>query len=147
MQELQIPNGYFHLWQMYLAERGVDVATLDFLQADEKQHLLSILSLPIDTQSAYLFFQKLIEKTKQAFDCPQIVFEMAEYVRPEHFGVLGYMASRSTTVAEALQNIMRFSRLVIDGDEVIPMQMQQKGQYVHLIWPFHHDKYILINES
>lgn len=146
MQELQIPNGYFHLWQMYLAERGVDVATLDFLQADEKQHLLSILSLPIDTQSAYLFFQKLIEKTKQAFDCPQIVFEMAEYVRPEHFGVLGYMASRSTTVAEALQNIMRFSRLVIDGDEVIPMQMQQKGQYVHLIWPFHHDKYILINE-
>ncbi|KAF1018662.1 MAG: HTH-type transcriptional regulator VirS [Acinetobacter bereziniae] len=146
MQELQIPNGYFHLWQMYLSERGVDIATLDFLQVDEKKHLLGILALPIDTQSSYSFFQQLIEKTKQALDCPQIVFEMAEYVRPEHFGVLGYMASRSTTVAEALQNVMRFSRLVIDGDEVIPMQMQQKSPYVHLVWPFHHDKYILINE-
>jgi len=146
MQELQIPNGYFHLWQMYLSERGIDLATLDFLQADEKKHLIGILSQPIDTQSSYFFFHQLIEKTKQALDCPQIVFEMAEYVRPEHFGVLGYMASRSTTVAEALQNIMRFSRLVIDGDEVIPMQMQLKGEYVHLIWPFHHEKYILINE-
>lgn len=146
MQELQIPNGYFHLWQMYLSERGVDIATLDFLQVDEKKHLLGILALPIDTQSSYSFFQQLIEKTKLALDCPQIVFEMAEYVRPEHFGVLGYMASRSTTVAEALQNVMRFSRLVIDGDEVIPMQMQQKSPYVHLVWPFHHDKYILINE-
>jgi hypothetical protein len=74
MQELQIPNGYFHLWQMYLAERGVDVTTLDFLQADEKQHLLSILSLPIDTQSAYLFFHQLIEKNQTGFRLPTNCF-------------------------------------------------------------------------
>ncbi len=145
MQELQIPNGYFHLWQMYLSERGLDVLTADFLQ-DEREHLQMILALPIDTQSSYYFFQQVIEKTKHALDCPQIIFEMAEYVRPEHFGVLGYMASRSTTVAEALQNILRFSRLVIDGDNIIPMQMEFKGQQVHIIWPFHHEKFTLINE-
>jgi hypothetical protein len=42
---------------------------------------------------------------------------MAELIRPEHFGVLGYMATRSNSVAEALQYIMKFSRLVIDGAE------------------------------
>ncbi|RZG43822.1 MULTISPECIES: AraC family transcriptional regulator [Acinetobacter] len=146
MQDLQIPNGYFHLWQMFVSERGMEIATLDFLNVDEKTRLLEILSLPIDTQSSYLFFHQLMEKTKQALDCPQLVFEIAEYVRPEHFGVLGYMASRSTTVAEALQNVLRFSRLVIDGDEIIPMQMVQQGTDVHLIWPFHHERYILINE-
>ncbi|WOE42166.1 AraC family transcriptional regulator [Acinetobacter chinensis] len=146
MQELQIPNGYFHLWQMFMSERGMEIATLDFLHPDEKARLLEILSLPIDTQSSYLFFHQLMEKTRQALDCPQLVFEIAEYVRPEHFGVLGYMASRSTTVAEALQNILRFSRLVIDGDEILPMKMVQQGTDVHLIWPFHHERYILINE-
>ena len=146
MQELQIPNGYFHLWQMYMSERGMEMSALDFLNNDEKVHLHEILSLPIDTQSSYSFFHQLMEKTKQALDCPQLIFEIAEYVRPEHFGVLGYMASRSTTVAEALQNILRFSRLVIDGDEVIPMQMIQQGTNVHLVWPFHHDRYNLINE-
>lgn len=145
MQELHIPNGYFHLWQTYLSEQGIDIFTADFLQ-DEYSHLKEVLALPIDTQSSYVFFQHIIEKTKQALDCPQLVFEMAEYVRPEHFGVLGYMATRSTTVAEALQNILRFSRLVIDGDHIIPMHMKQVGQHVHLFWPFHHEKFILINE-
>ena len=146
MNELQIPNGYFQLWKMFLSDQGMDVTQLSFLNVAEFDYLQRILSLPIDTQSSYLFFQNLIEKTQQALDCPSIIFEMAKYVRPEHFGVLGYMASSSTTVDEALHNILRFSRLVIDGDEIIPMQMQLKDQYVHLIWPFHHEKYNLINE-
>jgi len=145
MQELHIPNGYFHLCQTYLSAQGIDIFTAHFLQ-DEQSYLKEILALPINGQSTYLFFQQVIEKIKTALDCPQIVFEMAEYVRPEHFGVLGYMATRSTTVAEALQNILRFSRLVIDGDHIIPMKMELKGKFVHLIWPYHHDKYILINE-
>ena len=145
MQELHVPNGYFHLWQLYLSEQGVDVLNVDFL-IDERESLKRILSLPIDAQSPYSFLFQLLEKTRHVFGQTQIIFDMAEYVRPEHFGVLGYMASRSATVAEALQNILRFSRLVIDGDQVIPMQMQQMGKNVHLIWPYHHEKYILLNE-
>ena len=145
MQEIQIPNGYFQLWQMYLAERGLDGLQLDFLQQDQAQ-LRHVLSMPIDTQSSYTFFLEVIQRTQQHLDCPQLIFEMARHIRPEHFGLLGYIASRSNSVAEVIHYVMRFSRLVIDGDEVIPMQMQLKGEYVHLIWPFHHEKYILINE-
>jgi len=31
MQELQIPNGYFQLWNMYLIEQGIDFHQLGFL--------------------------------------------------------------------------------------------------------------------
>ena len=145
MQDLHIPNGYFHLWQLYLLEQGIDALNADFLH-DEHENLQRILNLPIDAQSPYLFFHQLIEKTRIILNRPNIVFDMAEHVRPEHFGVLGYMASRSTTVAEALQNILRFSRLVIDGDHIIPMKMHHYGHNVHMAWPFHHEKYILLNE-
>ena len=145
MQDLHIPNGYFHLWQLYLLEQGIDALNADFLH-DDHENLQRILNLPIDAQSPYLFFHQLIEKTRIILNRPNIVFDMAEHVRPEHFGVLGYMASRSTTVAEALQNILRFSRLVIDGDHIIPMKMHHYEHNVHMAWPFHHEKYILLNE-
>ena len=94
MHEIQIPNGYFQLWQMYLAERGLDGLQLDFLQQDQAQ-LRHVLSMPIDTQSSYIFFLEVIQRTQQHLDCPQLIFEMARHIRPEHFGVLGYIASRS----------------------------------------------------
>lgn len=145
MIDLYIPNGYFHLWQMYLLAQGIDVRS-DVAWQVEQEQIAQILALPIDSQSPFLFFQALMDKTQQLYPCPQLVFEMAQYVRPEHFGVLGYMASRSNSVAEALQYILRFSRLVIDGEGIMPMQIQQHGQDIHLIWPFLGDQYVLINE-
>lgn len=145
MNEILIANGFYHLWQTYLFEQGIDWQHIDFLK-DERSQLTHILSLPIDTQSSYTLFFQVIEKTKQALNCPHIVFEMARYVRPEHFGVLGYMAARSNTVAEALQYIGRFSRLVIDGDEITPMQVRRKDDVVYLCWPFLQEKYCLISE-
>jgi AraC-like DNA-binding protein len=62
------------------------------------------------------------------------------------FGVLGYMATRSNSVAEALSYVMRFSRLVIDGAEVSPMQMQQRDNEIWLTWPFLNEKYASLNE-
>lgn len=145
MQELQIPNGYFQLWQMFLSDRGLDGLQLDFLQ-DDRAQLRHVLNLPIDTQSPYTFFLEVIQRTQQHLNCPQLIFEMARYIRPEHFGVLGYMASRSNSVAEALQNIIRFSRLVIDGAAVIPMQMLHQDKEIYLSWPLHDVRYALINE-
>ncbi|WP_445117110.1 AraC family transcriptional regulator ligand-binding domain-containing protein [Acinetobacter sp. WZC-1] len=146
MQDLQVPNGYFHLWQIYLSARGADERTLD-LSDHEKVQLQYILSLPINAQVPYSFFARVIEKTRQALSCPQLVFEMAEYVRPEHLGVLGYMASLSHTVAEGLQHILRFSRLLIDGDDILaPVQMVHQGRYIYLSWALVDDKYSLLHE-
>ena len=114
MQELQIPNGYFQLWNMYLIQQGIDFHHLDVLNP-YKVNLEHVLRLPIDTQSPFSFFHTILQLTQTELDCPQLTMEMAKLIRPEHFGVLGYMATRSNSVAEALQYVIRFSRLVIDG--------------------------------
>ena len=145
MQELQIPNGYFQLWNMYLIQQDIDFYQLDILKPYQ-QDLAHVLRLPIDTQSPFSFFQIILQLTQTQMDCPQLTMEMAKLIRPEHFGVLGYMATRSNSVAEALQYILRFSRLVIDGAEVTPMHMQQQGNEIWLTWPFHHEKYAMLNE-
>ena len=52
MQELQIPNGYFQLWNMYLIEQGIDFHQLGFLAQYqyELEHVLPVsythLTLP-----------------------------------------------------------------------------------------------------
>lgn len=145
MRALQIPNGYFHLWHSYLNHQGIDPYSLMGMQ--QHQHVIEkILSAPIAQQSSYPLFWEMIEITKQQLQRPQLIFEMARDVKPEHFGVLGYMATRSNSLAEALDYILRFSRLVIDGDEIIPMQMHNDDQNLVLSWPYIHDDFNLINE-
>ncbi|OTG80834.1 AraC family transcriptional regulator [Acinetobacter sp. ANC 5054] len=145
MPDIHIPNGYFQLWNMVLRERELDFMQLDFLEPYQAQ-LQHVLSLPIDSQSAYSFFKTIMQLTQNALDCPQLVFEMAKYIRAEHFGVLGYMATRSDSVAEALHNVVRFSRLVIDGEQIVPMDISHQDKQIILSWPLHDDGYLFLNE-
>ncbi len=48
MQELQIPNGYFQLWNMYLIEQGIDFHQLGFLAQYqyELEHVFNCQSIP-----------------------------------------------------------------------------------------------------
>lgn len=145
MNELHIPNGYHQLWKMYLLSQGLDYKHLDSI-APYISQLDHVLSQPIDSQSPYTFFNTVMQATQQELNCPNLVFQMAELIRPEHFGVLGYMATRSNSVAEALQYIMKFSRLVIDGADITPMQLSYVGDEFYLTWPMHDAKYALVNE-
>ena len=145
MAEIHIPNGYFQLWNMVLREHELDFMQLDFLEPYQAQ-LQHVLTLPIDSQSAYSFFKTIILLTQKALDCPQLVFEMAKYIRAEHFGVLGYMATRSDSVAEALHNVVRFSRLVIDGEQIVPMHMSHQDNQIILSWPYYDEGLSLLNE-
>lgn len=145
MKDIQIPNGYFHLWKIYLAEQQIDPYDIDLFQGLQSQ-LEIVLAAPIALQSSYALFHHLIELTQQQLQRPHLIYDMARYIRPEHFGVLGYMATRSESIAEALDYILRFNRLVIDGDEITPMKMQQEHDHFSLAWPFIDESYDLINE-
>lgn len=145
MKDIKIPNGYFQLWNTYIHDQVMVNAIHQQLDQDELHQLKMILALSMTEQSSYGFFLKLITFTQSTAPA-NFIFEMARSVKPEHFGVLGYMASRSGSVAEALDYILRFSRLVIDGDEIVPMQMHQHGQFLLLNWPFIGEQFNLINE-
>ena len=145
IHEIQIPNGYYQLWLRYLSERGLMPEQLGF-SAAQLQQLQHVLSLPLDTQSSYVLFTEVIQHSIHFLNCPQLIFELAAHIQPEHFGVLGYMASRSNSVAEAIQYMMRFSRLVVDGSAAVPMRLYQQQDALYLSWPLVDEKYSLIHE-
>ena len=145
MYELQIPNGYFHLWNMYLNQHETAIDQLEFLKPYRDQ-IHQILLKPVDAQSPYDFFKKMMELTYVHLDCPALIFEMAQFIRVEHFGVLGYMATRAESVAEALQHILKFSRLVIDGKDLGQLTLSQKDQEIYFRWPHLSEDYVLLNE-
>ena len=95
------------------------------LSAEQQQQLEHILSLPIDTQSDMQFFLDLIEVSRQQWSLPNLVLDMAYCISPANFGVLGYMASNSATLAQAIQYVMRFHRLVIDSEQVLPLHITE----------------------
>lgn len=144
MPHVMIPNGYFQLWLLYVQQYFDYRQLAEF--ADERDQLEKILALAIDTQSDYTFFVHVVEKTQNYLQCPALIFELAKLIRPEHFGVLGYMATRSESVADALDYVMRFSRLVIDGEEFSQIQLKQQQQEIHMTWPWVDERYALLNE-
>lgn len=145
MQDVYISNGYIQLWASYLRSQGIEPLTADFLQ--EFQHELgSRLEQPFDTQVPLALLNRIIFTTQKHLKRPQLIFDIVDAIRPEHFGLLGYMASKSQDLAEMIGYIMRFQRLVIDGNELVPVQLKQSDNEIELCWAFLDEKYNLLNE-
>ena len=125
MQEIKISNGYIQLWATYLRSLQIEPLEADFLQ-DVHEALVPLIDQPFATQVPLELLNQLLLRTRQHLNCPQLIFEIVQVIRPEHFGVLGYMASRSSSVAEMIRHIIRFQRLVIDGSEFVPLQLKQR---------------------
>ena len=145
MKDIQIPNGYFHLWKTYVEHQQLMELILQDVPDLVRQYE-QILQQPIVLQSSYQCFMNLYERLRQLQPRVDLIYALAQYVKPEHFGVLGYVATRSNSVAESLSYIMRFSRLAVDGEEIVPMQMLQQDDQLILRWPYLSDDYILLNE-
>lgn len=145
MQALDISNGYFQLWYLYLKQQQIDYHDIQALAAFTPA-LEQVLQAPLDGYAPYRFFADLMQISQEYLQCPQLHFELAKLIRPEHFGVVGYMATRSESVVDALQHVIRFSRLVIDGHDVMPLQLIKTQDSLELTWPLHELKFALINE-
>lgn len=143
--ELLISNGYFQLWQAYLNQQNDDWTALP-LSVEQTQMLEQILSEPMDKLSPYSFFMVLIGLTQEHLNSPDLPFAMARCISPANFGLLGYMASRSENLAQAIEYVVRFSRLVIDGDNITSMKYQRDGQYIRMHCPLSHEKFVFLHE-
>ena len=75
-----------------------------------------------------------------------LALEMAACITPANFGVLGYMASRSDTLGQVVEYIAKFHRLVIDGAQVVPIQIEQDASKIRLYWYLVNDSNILLSE-
>ncbi|TCM63295.1 AraC-like DNA-binding protein [Acinetobacter calcoaceticus] len=144
-QQLKISNGYFHLWQAFLQQQNLDVHHVG-LSAVQCQLIIEILAQPIDQQSCYGVFIQLIEQTRRALDRPDLALAMAQSIRPEHFGLLGYMASRSENIAQALLYVLRFNRLVVDSAQVSSMHYQHQGENIRVYCELIDASHIFLHE-
>ena len=145
MQDIHISNGYIQLWAAYLQNQQIDPLAADFLQ-DEHAELKLLIDQPFDTQVPLVLLNNILLKTQQHLKRPQLIFDIAQSVRPEHFGLLGYMVSKSNNLSEILGYAMRFQRLVIDGREYVPLQLKQETEGIELYWAFQDERYNLLNE-
>lgn len=145
MQEIKISNGYVQLWASYLRGQNIDPLNADFLRELHPQ-LIGLIDQPFDTQVPLELLNQILLQTQAHLKRPQLIFDLVQVIRPEHFGVLGYMASKSSNLSEIIDYIMRFQRLVIDGSEFVPLQLRQYEQGVELYWAYLDDKYNLLNE-
>jgi AraC-like DNA-binding protein len=145
MQDIHISNGYIQLWASYLKKQQIEPLSAEFLK-DLHSQLGNLIDQPFDAEVPLTLLMDVLERTAQHLHCPRLIFDIVQEIRPEHFGVLGYMASKSSTLAEIIRYIMRFQRLVIDGHEFVPVQFKQNANNIELYWGFIHEKYNLLNE-
>ncbi len=145
MQDIRISNGYIQLWATHLRSLHIEPLQADFLQ-DLHVRLRYLIDQPFDTEVPLELLNTVLTRTQAYLNCPQLIFEIVQSIRPEHFGVLGYMASKSSSIAEMIGYIMRFQRLVVDGSEFVPLQIRQHSHSIELHWDVLHEKYLLLNE-
>ena len=145
MQEIKISNGYVQLWASYLRSQQIEPLEAEFLQHLRPQ-LAHLIDQPFDTQVPLELLNQIVQQTQDYLKRPQLIFDMVQAIRPEHFGLLGYMASKSSNLSEIIGYMMRFQRLVIDGSEFVPLQLRQSEQGIELHWAYLDDKYNILKE-
>src|SRR5690606_32748810 len=114
MQDIKISNGYIQLCATHLRSLNIEPLQADFLPYLHTS-LSHLIDQPLNTEVPLEVLTIVIGRTQTRLNCPQLIFEIVQSIRPEHFGVLGYMASGSSSVSEMIRHIMRFQRLVADG--------------------------------
>lgn len=145
MQDIYISNGYIQLWVNYLRAQSIEPLEADFLKPWHAK-LITLIDQPFNANVPLSLLNEVLAITQSHLNNPQLIFDMAQQVRPEHFGVLGYMATKSNNLSEILNYVMRFQRLVIDGHEFVPVQLKQHADTIQLFWQFLDEKYNVLNE-
>lgn len=143
--QLKISNGYFQLLKVFLKEQNVDLADLA-LNEEQRIELEKTLCAAIDQQTSYDFFMEVVAAIHRRIDCPDLAFALAKCITPANFGLLGYMASRSESLAQALEYVVRFSPLVVVGLNVTYMRYEIVNNTIRLFCPLGADKYIFLHE-
>lgn len=125
-----IPEGFVHLLYEYLESRGIDPEQL--LQMPRPQTSPDRPgSFPIEQWIA------LLDRAATYLGDPTLGLRLGQNIAARHVGVLGYLLLASRNLAEALQRLDRYQRLVYD---VTPMEQRTGTGYVELVWGAKHGR-------
>ncbi len=115
--------GYLQALLDYAQVQGL---AADALLAGHKLDLADREARLTEAQGAELF-----DRAAALLKDPALGLHVGERIRPGHYGVLGYVTMNCATLAEALQALQRYQRLVID---LGPVELAQSGADIVLTW-------------
>ena len=108
----------------YLQARGMDAeAVLDCPRPASSPDGLA--RFPVSRHS------QLIERAIAATGDPALALRVGQTVRAEHYGVVGYVVMACPTLAEAIERMQRFERLVNDANRV---QLRREAGSMIMEW-------------
>ena len=76
-------------------------------------------------------WRDLLNELNQAKPTPALGLAIAAYVKPQHLGILAYIALSCNTLAEALNRYHDFHRLIYDGS---PLKISSIGDNLAIRW-------------
>lgn len=145
MQDLLISTGYFHIWKLFLDQKQLTLTELG-LSASQHIEIQNFLQSTIEQKAPLSLFNYVLELTRQAVQSDTFLFDMVKNINPQVFGLLGYITSRSANLYDALNVLLRFSRLAVDGQHLTPLQLEKVAGTQRLHWPLLDNAYIYLNE-
>lgn len=100
----------------------------------QHQNLVTPLACQSATHSTYVSLnvwqQVLLDVNKQQYR-PALGLQIAQYVQPRHVGLLAYLGLSCFTLQDAMQQLIRYNRLVYDGSV---LSVAVRDQYIELSW-------------
>lgn len=98
------------------------------------QHF-SIPAILLDIQNVERFdfniWRELLNQINQMSPSSTLGLDIAKYVKPQHLGIIAYIALSSDTLAEALHRYHEYHRLIYDGS---PLKIEIQADTITVCW-------------
>lgn len=76
-------------------------------------------------------WRELLSEIEKKYSIPALGLDIAQYVKPQHLGILAYIALSCDTLAEALIRYHEYHRLIYDGS---PLKVEKLENSLSLQW-------------
>ncbi|MEC9356630.1 MAG: AraC family transcriptional regulator [Pseudomonadota bacterium] len=110
----------------YLRERGIDPAGL----FDERQ-LATVESTDASARMPLRAWVRMFDQAIAATGDADLALRVGAAIKPRHYGLLGYVAMSCATLADAIDRLERYEKIV---GEVSETRLLRRGDWAELHW-------------
>ena len=91
----------------------------------------SLVAVQQQERFDFSVWRQLLSEIDQYHHHPAVGLDIAELIKPQHLGIIGYIALSCETLAEALDYYHEYHRLVYDGT---PLQIELENEQLTIRW-------------
>lgn len=123
MECLRAYNGTIH--------GGMAHLLYDFMHAKNLQIPEKLQHIQSQQRFEYSIWRETLLSLEQRLQQPALGLEIAAHVKPQHIGIIAYIAMSCDTLGQAMQRYHELHRLIFDGG---PLEVETLDSYVAIRW-------------